>query len=78
MRGCCATTWHLDFSKELAGRNIPFDLVGSWPRHLKYVPRFRERCPGLRIVVDHIGLPPIATKRVDGWDREREVSAKAS
>lgn len=59
---------------ELERRNIPFDLV-IYPRHLKYLPRLREKCPRLKLVIDHIALPPIAEKRMDEWDREIEVVA---
>ena len=60
---------------ELERRDIPFDLV-IWPRHLKFLPRLREKCPTLRMVIDHIGLPPIAEKHMDGWDREIEAASK--
>lgn len=57
---------------ELERRKIPLDLV-IWPRHLKYLPRLREKCPRLKLVIDHIALPPIAEKRMDGWDRDMEM-----
>ncbi len=60
---------------ELECRNIPFDLV-IYPRHLKYLLRLREKCPRLRMVIDHIALPPIAEKRMDGWDRDIEAVSK--
>lgn len=43
----------------LAAADVPFDLVTSLPRHLSHVPALSERHPGLRIVVDHLGKPPI-------------------
>lgn len=59
---------------ELERRDIPCDLV-IYPRHLKYVVKVRERCPRLRLVVDHLGLP-IAQKSMDGWGQEIEVVAR--
>jgi L-fuconolactonase len=43
----------------LAAAGVPFDLVTSLPRHLSHVPALSERHPELRIVVDHLGKPPI-------------------
>ena len=61
--------------RELERREIPFDLV-IYPRHLKYLPRLREECPRLKLIIDHIALPPIAEKRMDGWDRDIEMAAR--
>ena len=47
-----------------------------YPRHLKYLPRLREECPRLKLIIDHIALPPIAEKRMDGWDRDIEMAAR--
>jgi L-fuconolactonase len=60
---------------ELERRGIPFDLI-IHSRHLKYLPRLREKCPRLKLVIDHIALPPIAEKRMDGWDRDMEMVAR--
>jgi L-fucono-1,5-lactonase len=60
---------------ELERRGIPFDLI-IHPRHLKYLPRLREKCPRLKLVIDHIALPPIAEKKMDGWDRDIEMVAQ--
>ena len=56
---------------ELGCRGIPYDLE-IWPRHLKYVPELREKCPQVRLVLDHIGLPSIAEREMDGWARDME------
>ena len=60
---------------ELERRDIPYDLV-VWPRHLKYLPKLREKHPRLRLVIDHIGLPPIATGKMDGWNQDMENAAR--
>jgi L-fuconolactonase len=56
---------------ELERRGIPFDLLVK-PRHLKHVSAVRERCPRLRLVVDHIGKPRIAERSFDEWARHLE------
>ena len=56
---------------ELERRAIPYDLLVH-ARHLKYVPRVRERCPNLKLVVDHIAKPRIGEREFDGWAREIE------
>lgn len=61
--------------QELELRGIPFDLI-IYPRHLRYVSRLREKCSRLKLVIDHIALPPIAEKRMDGWDRDMEMVAR--
>lgn len=57
--------------RELEGRNIPYDLLVR-PPHLKFVPQLREQCPRLRLVIDHIAKPLIATGKMEGWDRDIE------
>lgn len=60
---------------ELERRGIPYDLV-VWPRHLKHILMLRERCPGLKLVVDHMANPPIAQGILEGWSRELENVAR--
>src|SRR5213596_3127620 len=59
---------------ELERRGVPYDLLVQ-PRHLQYLPKLRERCPRLKLVVNHIGKPPIAQGRMDVWARELEAVA---
>lgn len=61
--------------QELERRGLPFDLI-IYPRHLKYISRLREKCPRLKLVIDHIGSPPVAEKKMNGWDREIEMVAR--
>jgi L-fuconolactonase len=51
----------------LAARGLAFDYVGTLPRHLEHVPEVARRVPDLRIVIDHLGKPPIATGEVEPW-----------
>jgi L-fuconolactonase len=46
---------------------IPFDLVAVLPRHLELVPIISERHPGLSIVLDHLGHPPIGLDSLEPW-----------
>lgn len=46
---------------------VPFDLVTSLPRHLEQVDYLSERFPDLRIVIDHLGKPPVKTDRTQPW-----------
>jgi len=60
---------------ELERRAIPYDLLVH-ARHLKYVPRVRERCPNLKLVVDHIAKPRIGEREFAEWAREIERVSK--
>jgi L-fuconolactonase len=60
--------------EELARHGLPFDLLLR-PVHLPLVPRIAERVPNLRMVIDHIAKPPIATQKLDGWAGDMEAAA---
>jgi L-fuconolactonase len=60
---------------ELERRAIPYDLLVH-TQHLKYVHLVRERCPGLRLVVDHIAKPRIGEREFDEWAGEIERISK--
>jgi L-fuconolactonase len=60
--------------QELQRRSVPFDLLVR-PRHLKYIPQLWDRCPDLKLVLDHIGKPLIRQGDFDGWAREIETLA---
>ncbi|MEO6136565.1 MAG: amidohydrolase family protein [Ginsengibacter sp.] len=49
--------------KILAGYNIPYDIVGVNSEHLETAIQVAERLPELRLVLDHLNQPPIATKK---------------
>ena len=51
---------------ELARRGLPYDLL-LFPKHLPLVPRLADRVPGLAMVLDHLGKPPIKSGKLDGW-----------
>ena len=51
----------------VASHDLVFDYVGILPRHLEHVPTLAERLPDLRIVIDHLGKPPIASRKFEPW-----------
>ena len=51
----------------LAARGLTFDYVGILPRHLQHVAELARRVPDLRIAIDHLGKPPIASKELEPW-----------
>lgn len=46
---------------------IPFDFVAVLPRHLENLATVAERHPGLPIVLDHLGKPPIGSDSREPW-----------
>jgi Amidohydrolase len=64
----------LEGLRVLAARGLVFDYVGILPRHLEHVPWLAEYIPDLRIVIDHIGKPPIAAR---GWEPWASLLARA-
>lgn len=55
-----------DGLREVARRGLPYDLLLR-PHHLPLVPRVAERAPELRLVIDHIAKPSIASRSMEGW-----------
>jgi L-fuconolactonase len=71
----------------VAEAGLAFDVVTASPAALWLVPMLASRHPGLRIVIDHLGKPPIGGTRAetDEWGdlladaaRHPQVSAKVS
>lgn len=50
----------------VAGLGLPYDLLLT-PPQLDLVPELSERLPGLRLVLDHLAKPPIASGALDPW-----------
>jgi len=59
----------------LAERGLSFDVVAVLPRHLEHVPVLAAAHPGLRLVVDHLGKPPVAA---GGWEPWASLLAEAA
>ncbi|MBM3939940.1 MAG: amidohydrolase [SAR202 cluster bacterium] len=52
--------------RELATRDLPFDLLVH-PRDLRIIPEVAEAVPDLRMALNHIGRPDIASGYVEPW-----------
>lgn len=46
---------------------VSFDLVTNQLRHLEHVEYLSQRFPDLRLVIDHLGKPPVKTDEVQPW-----------
>jgi L-fuconolactonase len=51
---------------EVAARGLTFDLLVH-TRHLEHVVALAQRCPDLRMVVDHMAKPPVRGGEVEAW-----------
>ncbi len=51
----------------LAERGITFDVVAVQPAHLRAMIEVGERHPDLRMVIDHLGHPPIKATDAGEW-----------
>jgi L-fuconolactonase len=59
----------------LAAHGVAYDLLVH-TRHLPHVLTVAERCPSLRLVVDHLAKPPIAAGEINEWSREMKAAAQ--
>ncbi|MCM3869304.1 MAG: amidohydrolase family protein [Pyrinomonadaceae bacterium] len=50
----------------LEKHRVPYDLLVH-TRHLNHVKTVAEACPNLRLVVDHMAKPPIASEEIANW-----------
>jgi L-fuconolactonase len=69
----------------LAGIGLTYDVVSVLPQHLAHVATVAEAVPELRLVIDHLSKPPIASGDLREWRRlfaeaaeHPNVSAKVS
>lgn len=68
----------------LASRGLAYDVIGVLPRHLEHAVALADELPGLRLVVDHLGTPPVGAepgrwgKLVDELGRRPNVFVKLS
>ena len=61
--------------KRLSTYGVSYDLLVH-TRHLKYVQKVVDACPDLKLVVDHMAKPPIASGEIETWRQElRQVAA---
>ncbi len=55
--------------KQLAVRGIPYDVL-TRPHQLKYIDQLADKIPDLKMVIDHISKPPIASGKLEPWASE--------
>ena len=58
----------------LERHQVSYDLLVH-TRHLKHVKTIAENCPELRLVVDHMAKPPVASGEVKEWSKEIKAVA---
>jgi L-fuconolactonase len=61
----------------LEERGVILELPVVFPRHFGDVHVLAERFPLLRIVIDHLGKPPIGRDDMPGWERDLRTAAAA-
>ena len=66
----------IDGLKILEERGLTFDVIAVHPLHLKHVPTLAEACPNLKMVIDHMAKPPIASGEYDAWKTEMSAAAE--
>lgn len=60
---------------QLAQRGLVFEIPAVFPRHLVHIPRLAEELPELKIVIDHLGKPPIGSGAVEPWAGQLTAAA---
>ncbi len=66
----------IDGLKILEERALTFDVIAVHPLHLKHVPALADACPDLKMVIDHLAKPPIASGEYDVWKTEMTAAAE--
>jgi L-fuconolactonase len=57
-------------------RELILEVPVVFPRHFDDVVSLAERFPRLRIVIDHLGKPPLGTPRMARWEHELRDAAE--
>ena len=61
--------------KRLSTYGVSYDLLVH-TRHLKHIQKVVDACPDLKLVIDHMAKPPIASGEIETWRQElRQVAA---
>jgi L-fuconolactonase len=60
----------------LAQRGLTFDIVATTQDHLQCIPIVSERVPELRMVIDHLGQPPIQSRGFGQWGEDARIAAQ--
>ncbi len=65
----------IDGLRVLQARRLVFEVVAVYPLHLGHVPTLARACPELRIVIDHLAKPPIASGDLSAWKADLATAA---
>ncbi|MGZ4337704.1 MAG: amidohydrolase family protein, partial [Gaiellaceae bacterium] len=60
----------------LENMQLVLELPAVYPDHLGDVPELARRHPGLEIVIDHLGKPPLGTAGMKKWEELLRVAAE--
>jgi L-fuconolactonase len=61
--------------KVLEKQGVPYDLL-FYVKHLRHAATVAHHCPGLRLVIDHLGKPRIKDHVLDDWLPHFEAAAR--
>ena len=62
--------------RQLAAAGLSYDVVGVLPRHLQLAIALADALPELRLVIDHLGTPPVAVEGDNPWTQLIEQLAQ--
>jgi L-fuconolactonase len=62
--------------KLLAAAGLTFDVVATLPEHLECIPILGAKVPDLKMVIDHLGQPPIASGSLGRWGDDLKAAAE--
>jgi L-fuconolactonase len=62
--------------KLLAANDLTFDVVATLPEHMECIPVLSEKIPELKMVIDHLGQPPIPSGNLGRWANDLKVAAE--
>lgn len=61
--------------KLLEARNMTFDVVAVFPKHIGHVPTIARHAPDLKIIIDHLAKPPIKSGKIKAWKAAMKAAA---
>lgn len=61
--------------KLLAANDLTFDVVATLPEHMACIPVLSEKVPELKMVIDHLGQPPIPSGELGRWAGDLRAAA---
>jgi L-fuconolactonase len=59
----------------LAAQGLTFDVVATLPEHMECIPILGDKIPNLKMVIDHLGQPPIQ-HRMGRWAGDLKTAAE--